>query len=618
MISRMVRVLSVALAAALATAALHLTVTTVEREVFGRFSWMWWSRDQLWVTPLSYAIVFVVLGVLPAILHGLWPTRIRLTLVASAYAALSTLCVLLLFPRIATWAWVLVALGVGIQVLRALRSRDEVALTWSKRLAVGLGGLFALLGGGSYWIGERAERLGMASLADAPAGAPNVLLLILDTVRASDMSVYGAGQPTTPALERRAKEGVVFEQAFSTAPWTLPSHASMFTGHYAGQQSADWKTPLDTTQATIAEVLRDRGYATGGFVANLIATSYRTGLARGFVRYEDLERSWTEVMYNTTLAQSTAIARAWQVWRERRWLGGALRQLATFDLRPNGNYTSHERKNAADVAGDFLRWQATLDGRPFFAFLNLFDAHGPYEPPAYRDTFAPNGRALGRYRGAIRYLDEQVDLLLHELDRRGVLSNTIVVITSDHGELFGEHKLSGHGNGLYLPLLHVPFVVLAPGRAAPGTRIASAVSLRDLPATLLDLVGSAPNERGIGGVSLAPLLTGTGPVAVSRSISEVNRGINDDVRNPTAVADLKSVIDDTLHAIADSRGRLQAWHYRSDPAEAIDLAADPARRLQVARWVDGILDSSGVRWPRRLVPRVPTALGDTVPGPASR
>ena len=609
---RTLRVLLVAAASALLTAGLHLTVTTVDRDLLGHFSWMWWTRDQLWVTPLSYLVVFTALAVPVALLHLVAPRRLSLPLVASGYLGLTTLSVLLLFDRIATWAWLLVALGVAVQGYRWLGAqageRLTVRLATTTLAIFGVG--FLVLGGGSYWRGAARERSAMAALASPRPDAPNVLLLILDTVRAQEFGLYGSPLATTPALDARARDGLVFDRAYSTAPWTLPSHASMFTGRYASQQSGDWANPMDGTHVTLAEILRDRGYATGGFVANLISTGYRTGLARGFIRYEDVERSFAEVMHNTTLAQSVAVAGAWRTWRESRWLGGALRQLATFDLRPNGNYTSHERKNAEEVVRDFLRWRSEVAPRPFFAFLNLFDAHGPYmPPPPYREMFEPTGLALGRYRGAIRYMDDQIDALLDTLEQQGVLQNTIVVITSDHGELFGEHRLTGHGNALYLPQLHVPLVILAPGRVPAGVRVAASVSLRDLPATILDAAGVAPADVGMPGTSLLRLARGEAGVVPSRVIAEVNAGINDDPQNPTARADLKTAVDDTLHAIATSRGELEAYAHAVDPDELHDVARDAARRARLAAWVDRMLDSVGVQWPRRSTPRIPTARG---------
>ena len=120
-----------------------------------------------------------------------------------------------------------------------------------------------------------------------PANSPNVLLIVLDTVRADHLSLYGYERPTTPNLERLAKRGIRFDNARATAPWTLPSHASMFTGHWPHELGAKWMTPLRGNLPTLAEYLGAHGYATAGFVANVVYCSQETGLARGFTHYED-------------------------------------------------------------------------------------------------------------------------------------------------------------------------------------------------------------------------------------------------------------------------------------------------------------------------------------------
>lgn len=356
---RAAQVAIAAAAAALLTALAHLVVVAARRHLFHDFSWMWWSRDQLWMTPLAYLLVFLPFAVLLALGRVLLPHRTSEAGVAAAFAGMGVFSVLILFSRIASWAWLIVALAVGIRALVSWRAHPESVARWSPRLALVLVATFALVGGGSAWSQHRSEQGQMDALPAAPAGAPNVLLIILDAVRASSMSLHGSTDSTTPALARRARDGIVFEQAHSTAPWTLPSHASIFTGRYAGQHNGDWNNSLDGSLPTLAEVFRDRGYATGGFTANLIATGYRTGLARGFLHYEDTRRTFEEVARNSTLAQSRSAARAWRAWNTR---GSVLdlRKLASFDFRPAGNYNSHDRKSADIVTGDFLRWQKSL------------------------------------------------------------------------------------------------------------------------------------------------------------------------------------------------------------------------------------------------------------------
>jgi arylsulfatase A-like enzyme len=210
------------------------------------------------------------------------------------------------------------------------------------------------------------------------------------------------------------------------------------------------------------------------------------------------------------------------------------------------------------------------------------------------DSKSPN---YARYLGAIRYIDDTVDSLLRELDRRGLMQTTIVVITSDHGEQFGEHGLSGPGNSLYRPLLHVPLLVLnAPG-AAPGTRVRQSVSLRDLPATLLDLA-AIPNRAGLGGTSLRPLLTGapTLPTA-SPVLSELNPRIS--IQTLKAIrSELKSLIDDSSHVIESVTGGFEIFAYPVDTAESHDLATAPAARQSAADRLRRALEVSGIVWKR--------------------
>lgn len=130
------------------------------------------------------------------------------------------------------------------------------------------------------------EHRAVAGLVPPATHAPNVLIIVMDAVRAPNLSAYGYARRTTPKLERFAERSVRFERAIVTAPWTLPSHASMFTGRYPHEMSADWEVPLDATDPTLAEVLRDRGYITAGFVANYIYGQPEFGLSRGFVHYE--------------------------------------------------------------------------------------------------------------------------------------------------------------------------------------------------------------------------------------------------------------------------------------------------------------------------------------------
>src|SRR4029079_13762487 len=175
--------------------------------------------------------------------------------------------------------------GVGVQASRLTTGRPMGRFT--ARVASALA-VVAMLGRGIYPIARRVRYdRAVAALPSPPAAAPNVLLLILDTVRASDLGVFGYRRPTTPVLDSLAGAGVLFTRAFSSAPWTLPSHASMFTGRDASELSARYRAPLDERFPVAAESFARSGYVTGGFVANLWYCTRESGLARGFLWYVD-------------------------------------------------------------------------------------------------------------------------------------------------------------------------------------------------------------------------------------------------------------------------------------------------------------------------------------------
>lgn len=476
--------------------------------------------------------------------------------------------VLLLFERIHSVAWFVLALGLGVRAAAWARGR-EASFRRGVRIAslVGAGCVAAGVGWSSIGRDWR-ERTAIAGLESS--GGPSVLLIVLDTVRASNLGLFGYQRPTTPTLDSLARESLLFDYAFSTAPWTLPSHASLFTGLWGSQHGADWISPLSDSPKTLAEAYVENGYATGAFTANLLATGYGTGLHRGFLTYRDHRRTLTEIALHSTLAQSFSVQSALRRIR-RGWLGGAVGALARFDFRPDHSYQTHQPKPAPEVTREFLEWERSLGGRPFFAFLNYFDAHAPYRSPM-RTLFDEGETAQDRYDGAIRYLDAEIGRLLDSLRSRNRLDECVIVITSDHGELFGEHGLVGHGNSLYLPLLHVPLLIRFPDGAWAGRRVAATVSLRDLPATLAFASGLA----GAGGLPGRPLLEvlrdgdGTGRDAIAQLSRAIGKQPPGDRNRDT---DLTALVNDTLHLIRrDASGSIEAYRYRADPAEALDIS----------------------------------------------
>lgn len=593
-LARIPRHILVGAVAALATAAIHLSVVTFSREVLGNFSWAWYSRDVVWMVPLGYLTVYAFISIPLGILAALLPKGLSTRTTAWLWVTMVAFASLLLYRRVNSWALLILALAVGYQFSQFAARRPETMRRVVTRAGIALAGAFALIiatfEGGSAMSARRA----IAAQPTADSTAPNVLLIVWDTARAKSLSLYGYNRATTPFLDSLARHAIVFDRAFVTAPWTLPSHASMLTGQYATAQSGDWASPMDRTHRTLAEDLRDHGYATGAFVANWLATGYATGLHRGFVRYEDTQRSFGEVMLNTTLTQSTVVQKTYAMLTVARWYGEAVRTLVRFNWRPASAYQEHAWKSAAQVTDGFLRWQGSTKA-PFFAFLNYGEAHDPHRAPA-RDRFNGGATLEDRYDGALWSLDREVQRLVAELERRGQLARTIIVLTSDHGEQFNDNGLNGHGNSLYLTLLHVPLVIYAPQHPAAGDRVAHVVSLRDLPRTLLDLAGIS--DTSLPGTALLPRDSASlARLTPSPAISEVSSGIRDQPKNPTYYGDLKSVVGDSLHVIRDGKGEYQVFAYRRDSAEVTNLARD----RQVAHWarshIDSLVQAFGLRPP---------------------
>ena len=575
--ARAALVLWTALAFALVTGVLHVLINVWRHVVQGGF--IWTSREYVWMMPLGYTVLFLAVAAVLVPLALAAPRQVGPRVVGFAFATLGALALLLLVPGLHHLAALALAAGIGTRAASWLARETPRRVRAMRLVAGGLAAAVAVVAVARWQSRLAAERRAIASLPAPPADAPNVLLIILDTVRAASMSFQGYARATTPAMARRAAEGAVFEHAFSTAPWTLPSHAGAFTGRYPSGLSADWREPLDGEAPTLAEVFAAAGYRTAGFTANHLYTSYESGLARGFQRYEDYQRTAKQMLLSTSLTQTRLF---WQLLHGAG-VADRLMALARMNLRADPMWVD-DRKLAPVVSRQFLDWQATLGARPFFAFVNIYDAHLPYDPPGpWRERFSPTPTPLDLYDASIAFLDESLGAMLDELARRGALDRTIVVITSDHGEAFGEHGLHGHGSSLYLPELHVPLVVRYPARVPGRTRIDAPVTIRDIPATVLDLA-RLPTTAPFPGSSLASTWEGEGePARGSAVIEEVSAGINTAPHEPVSRGAMRSLIDSTHHYIRNGDGVEELYAWRSDSGEATNLAARPEARDAVAR-----------------------------------
>ncbi|MCU1382955.1 MAG: hypothetical protein JWL71_1652 [Acidobacteria bacterium] len=307
------------------------------------------------------------------------------------------------------------------------------------------------------------EPLGHLPVGVRPADL-NLLLITLDTTRADRIHAYGFDEVETPNLDRLAHEGVLFEQAISAAPLTLPAHSSIFTGKFPPAHGVrdNGGFFLDDRETTIAERLQSRGFTTGGFVGAYVL-DHKWGVAQGFQTYFD--------DFDLSKYQSLS--------------------LGSVD-RP-GN----------EVADKALQWLEGVGSKRFFGWVHFYDAHSPYDPPEpFRSRYAGHP-----YIGEIAFVDSQVGRLLAYLDSHHLAANTVVVVMGDHGESLGEHGEGTHGFFVYQATMHVPLLIRAPYDTMAGRRVADTVRSVDILPTALELLGVASSEH-LEGTSVVPLMTG--------------------------------------------------------------------------------------------------------------
>lgn len=536
------------------------------------------SPQHLWRGPLLNLAVLVIPAMLVMALGPAARRANRLVILGSFFVAME---VLLLFPRVALWAAALLALGVAVSAGRMADRYASTILRLARALSIACVVVALSWGVGfnvwRYVAGNRA----IAALPAAAPAAPSVILIVLDVVRAQSMGLYGEPAPTTPFLERFAASCVNYTRAIAPSSWTLPSHSTLFTGRWPTELSADWDVPLDDEYPTLAEHFSAGGYATGAAVANYLYTYYEFGLNRGFAHYDDYGISLGETGNRTVVGDR--LARTWNQLTGGDWVPG--------------------RKRAGEVQEDIWGWIDRQDGRPVFVFLNWYDAHDPYDPPGeWREPFAmsePPGRrtdpvdpAPGRevvneeyraYLGSIAHLDGELETLVAELERRDMLENTLLVITSDHGEEFQEHGLLRHGHTLYLPSIHVPLLICPPGGRAADLRptVETPVSLRDVPQTILattglDLLG--PRWPGYDLLALAEqggTPTDERTACRSPAVSFVRRPPGEGPWMEGSSEVIRSVVEGRFHLIATDRGVEELYDIDTDPMEQQDLRSTP-------------------------------------------
>ena len=507
----------------------------------------WVSVDHIWQAPVANVLLIGAVAVPLAVAAWVMPPAWRWFLMAPASLAALGLVFLAVHYKLAFWAQAILSLGIGYQIARFIEPRRY---KWRGK-AVASVALLAFAVAASV-IGVRMDRVraGGANSVRTEESRPSFLLVVLDAVRASSLGAYGYERPTSPVLDKLAARGVMFEQAFTTAPWTLPSHGSMFSGRWPFELRTGWRRGVPDSIPLLAEFMRSNSYRTGGFTGNLLYTTEASGFNRGFDRYESFPNTLKQFLLAPALAQL--------LWQRHLHFRSA-RRLS-------------DRTSASTVTRRFLDWVGT-EQRPFFAFLNLYDAHEPYEPsPVWRNRFQSADTRIDLYDASIAEQDSVLGAMLDSLDARGLLSRTIVLITADHGELLGEHGIHGHGNSLYAEELRVPLVIAGPG-IPMGRRVQATVSLRDVAATVVQLT----NQSGapFPGTTISHYWNDTTQGTVtSPAYSEVEPAPGVEPDSPLAGGPLRSLVSFPYRAVEHVDGRIELYDLEKDPGEERDLSSD--------------------------------------------
>ena len=432
-----------------------------------------------------------------------------------------------------------------------------------------------------------SARIGAHPPAAARPSKPNILLVTLDTVRADHLSLYGYGRRTTPNLEKMAREATVFTRAMAAGNVTLISHAAIFTGLYGswtgvGSSRISHGGPILSKYPTAPVILSQNGYFTGSVVANTGNLRPSFGFDRGFQFFD----------YRTP-PQILPLDKTYLLRNSARRVLDRFTCTADFDL------SVRRARGINDDAFRFLD-QASGSGRPFFLFLNYMDAHSVYAPPPPFDNLFPGkdcsvnlarylqrtrdlaaGKALlpdrerrhyiSQYDGAVAFMDAEIERLVLGLKQRGLYDNTLIVITSDHGESLGDRNLLFHGLSAYQNQVHIPLLVKYPGRNEPKV-VDTPVGHTDILPTLLEAAG-IPLPAYLQGRSLRR------PEAPRTVISEAfpRPGF---ARFPGFNTVRRAIYDGKFKFIESSAGTRELYDLDTDAIEVHDLCAEQSGRCE--------------------------------------
>lgn len=399
---------------------------------------------------------------------------------------------------------------------------------------------------------------------------PNIFLLNIDMLRADHVGLYGYPRATTPVIDRLGREGVWFSAARSHAPWTYPSVVSLLSGVHPSSHGATYSESGDTYVTTtvpsqlptLATLLQAAGYSTAAFITNPLLKK-SSGLDRGFDDFRD------------------EFVGTWKRHSAAPW--------------------SRSSMSAENVHRTVLEWLDARPAEPLFAYIHYIDVHGPYLTPKpfgrpegsvdsataekARLSGIPRQLAIDLYDGELLHLDRLIGDFVAALDERGVLANSVVVITADHGEEFGEHGGHGHGHSLFEEMLHVPFLILRTEAMPYSRRIDMPVAQIDILPTLAE-IAEVDVPTSVAGRSLLSTIRATDPPSPRPILSEMdNRGrpVWNAKKGDPLISYSVLVPPATKYVLGSQTPLTADWTSRTDFQETIfDLAQDSGEETPVA------------------------------------
>ena len=435
---------------------------------------------------------------------------------------------------------------------------------------------------------------------------PNVILIVMDTVRADHMSLYGYERDTTPNLRKLAKEATLYTNSIASADMTLPTHASIFTGMYARRHGAHYDPwsgmaggrPLSEKFRTLAEILSENSFATAGIVANIAFLTKTHNFAQGYEYYD--YRARIPLLGET----------------KPYYLRNQIRNVLSKYASPSASDLVYRRAEEINSEVFNLIDKIKQHETPFFFFINYMDAHEPYLPPPPFDALYPGktnvkftraryrsleksvmklernitederDHLISQYDGGISYIDFRIGELIARLKETGKYENSLIIITSDHGEAFGERGLLGHGVSVYQDQIYVPLLIKYPGQST-GKEVDTFVSSVDLMPTILDLLG-LEIPKDVQGISIIKPKVSQSRFVMSESFP-YDKWLDWHERFDRIE---RAIFSGSFKLISSTAGKREFYNLSDDSYEKINLYDDNALSKsleeQLNRWLDTV------------------------------